>query len=141
MRAAPLLPLLLLAACGSQPDRLSQPQGWEPPIGSNTVFDAEPGAAPEKQLIVADLRLGPNAVGAAHYHPWEEYLYVIGGSAIVDFGDGELQMLEPGESFIIPAGKVHTPRAGADGVRAIVTRVHNAGDPVSVPAPEADASK
>ena len=40
-----------------------------------------------------------------------------------------------GERFVIPARTVHTPRAGPDGLRAIIARVHVNGDPVAIPAP------
>ncbi len=127
LRAACPALLLVLSACTTAP-----PQ-WQPPLGSNAVFDAAPGAAPELQLIVADLRLGPNAVGVAHYHPWEEYLYVIEGEAWLELAGEEPRRLVAGEHFVIPARRVHTPRAGPDGMRAMVTRVHRQGDPVSVP--------
>jgi quercetin dioxygenase-like cupin family protein len=132
MRGAAIL-ALALAGCTATPPPAA---GYLPPIGSNTVFDTAPGAAPGHRLIVADLRLGPDAVGAAHYHPWEEFLYVIEGEALVEMPGEPVRRVAAGESFIIPPHTIHTPRAGPAGVRAIVTRVHVAGDPVSVPAPQ-----
>jgi len=128
VRLALLLPLLALAGCAASPA-----PHWQPPIGSNTVFDQAPEAAVDRRLIVADLRLGPDAVGVTHYHPWEEFLYVIEGRALIELEREPTRTLLPGESFVIPARVVHTPRAGPEGVRAIVVRVHNEGDPVSVP--------
>lgn len=134
MRWAVALLLAVTCSC-SQPQ---QPDGerWQPPVGSNIVFDVVPGAAPGKQLIVADLRLEANAVGQAHFHPWEEYLYVIEGSALLELPNSEPKTISPGETYVIPAETVHKPRAGPAGVRAIVTRLHNAGDPISVEASE-----
>jgi len=129
MRVAAVLVAFALTGCASTPAPDSH---WQPPLGSNDVFNATPGAAPRQRLLVADLRLPPDAVGATHYHPWEEYLYVIEGSAVLDMEGLEPRTLTAGESFIIPARQVHTPRAGANGVRAIVTRVHDAGDPVRI---------
>lgn len=131
MRLAAIL-LLALAGCTATPP----PAGYVPPIGSNIVFDAEPGAAEGHQLIVADLRLGPDAAGAAHYHPWEEYLYVIEGEALLEIAGAPPRRLVAGEHVVIPARTIHTPRAGPAGMRAIVTRLHRAGDPISVPAPQ-----
>ncbi len=125
-----------LAACIAPrpgPQSAPAPTAYLPPLGSNQVFRARTAAAPGHELIVADLRLPPDAVGEAHWHPWEEFLYVIEGSAVIDLA-GRPRPLAAGESFVIPARTVHTPRAGPRGFRAIVTRVHDEGDPVSIPA-------
>jgi quercetin dioxygenase-like cupin family protein len=129
--AAPPMLFLTLTAC--PPDM--RPQAFPPPpIGSTEVFREALNAAPGAELIVADLRLEKNAVGEAHYHPWEEYLYVIEGSAILEIQGLEPRTLLGRQGFVIPARTVHTPRAGIWGVRAIVIRVHRQGDPVAVPA-------
>jgi quercetin dioxygenase-like cupin family protein len=107
-----------------------------PPFGSNVVFREQTNAAPGHELIVADLNLPPDAVGDAHWHPWEEYIYVLGGSAVLDIEGLPARTLMPGEHFVIPRETVHTPRAGPEGVRAMTIRVHDAGDPVTVPAAE-----
>jgi quercetin dioxygenase-like cupin family protein len=124
-----LVPLALaLVGCVETP-----PAAWQPPIGPNAVFDLAPQSAPSNRLIVTDLRLASDAVGVTHYHPWEEFLYVIEGVALVEMDGASTRTVMPGESFVIPAQPVHTPRAGPQGVRAIVVRVHREGDPVSVP--------
>lgn len=129
MRGAALLLLALtLAACAETP-----PPSWQPPLGPNPVFDQAPEAAAGSQLIVTDLRLGPDAVGVTHYHPWEEFLYVIEGSALLEMDGAPPRTLLAGDRFVIPAQVVHTPRAGPQGMRGIVVRVHREGDPVSVP--------
>lgn len=133
MRALASLSLVLTASAAPVS---AQPAIHQPPFGSNPVFTEEAHAAPGHELIVADLNLPPNAVGEAHWHEWEEYLYVLGGSAVLDIDGMEPRELGPGESFVIPRRTVHTPRAGAQGIRAIVIRVHDAGDPVSTPAAE-----
>lgn len=130
-RAIALALGLLLAGCGGAGDRIAV---FQPPPGSNAVFREETKAAPGHELIVADLNLPPNAVGEPHWHPWEEYLYVIGGSAIVSIEGAPPRTVSAGEHVVLPRRSVHRPQAGPQGVRAIVVRVHRAGDPVSVPA-------
>ncbi len=137
MRAAFALLTLALSACGGPAAEEEAPaeQGpavFQPEFGSNDVFREMTAAAEGHELIVADLLLPPDAVGPAHYHPWEEYLYVIGGSAVLDIDGREAQQLTAGEAFIIPRETAHTPRAGPEGIRAIVVRVHDEGDPVRV---------
>lgn len=135
LRGGAGLLLVALAGCASVP---AESPRYLPPIGSNEVFNTEPGAAPGHRLVVADLRLGPNAVGAAHYHPWEEYLYVIEGSAVLSFDGQEPRTLVAGEHVVIPARAVHRAQAGPEGVRGIVTRLHDLADPIAVPVPGAD---
>jgi len=125
--ASPLL-LLGLAGCSAA----SAGTAWAPPTGSNAVFNTEPGAAPGHRLMVNDLVLEADIVGAAHFHPWEEYLYIIEGSAILAMEGQEPRLLVAGEKVVIPARTVHIPTAGPEGVRAIVTRVHDLPDPERV---------
>ncbi|BBC71566.1 conserved hypothetical protein [Altererythrobacter sp. B11] len=130
-RAATLL--LVFAAVAANAQQAEAPPIPTPPAGANPVFHVPLSAAPGSELIATDLVLGPDAQGQAHYHPWEEYLYVLGGSAIVELDGAAPQMVRAGETFTIPARAVHTPRAGPQGLRAIILRVHRAGDPESVP--------
>ena len=127
---ASLFLMLALTAC--PPDQ--RPRAFpSPPEGSNEVFREALSAAPGAELIVADLFLKPNTEGPAHYHPWEEYLYVIEGSAILDIEGMEPRTLLGRQSAIIPAKAVHRPKAGPWGLRALVIRVHKQGDPVAIP--------
>ena len=147
MRALALLGAVALSACsqgkapvaeGEYDSQVPEAQaGYLPPMGSNEVFNEAVNAAPGHELIVADLRLPPDAVGEPHSHPWEEYLYVIDGSAVVDIDGMEQREVMAGETIVLPRETVHTPRAGAEGIRAIIIRVHDEGDPVMVPASEA----
>src|SRR5690606_14183271 len=85
--------LVLLTGCDQEAGQsAADPVGlaiFEPAIGSNDVLHETLSAAPGHELIVADLRLGPDAVGEPHSHPWEEYLYVLGGSAVLDVEGAE----------------------------------------------------
>lgn len=130
--AASALLALTFAASSAAASTANQPS-----IGANPVFNAMPAAAEGRELIVTDLVLPPDAAGDAHYHPWEEYLYVISGSAMLGMDGAEPSALAAGDTAIIPARTIHTPKAGPDGVRAIVIRLHMAGDPASIPAPPA----
>jgi quercetin dioxygenase-like cupin family protein len=143
MRASALIAVMAIAACspsgdpaaqGAEASQAGDTQTYVPPSGSNEIFRQATAAAPGHELIVADLSLPADAVDEPHYHPWEEYLYVIAGSAVLDIERSDERILQAGESFVIPRETVHTPRAGPTGVRAIVIRVHKEGDPVMVPA-------
>jgi len=112
------------------------PQATRPPAGSNEMLRAPLSALPGSEVIVSDVVIPPNAQVARHYHPGEEFLYVIEGSAIhIEQGKPD-RLLKAGESYAIPPFAIHSPKGGPEGARAIVFRVHLAGQPERIDAPE-----
>lgn len=108
----------------------------EPPPGSNTMLRAPIEIADGLEVIISDVVIPPNAAVPRHYHPGEEFLYVIRGSAIhVEEGKGD-RLLQAGDSYVIPPHAAHAPRAGAEGARAIVFRVHVEGKPERILVPD-----
>lgn len=59
---------------------------------------------------------------------------MLGGSAVLEVEGMPTRTVEAGGQATIPPKAVHTPRAGPDGIRAIIVRVHDDGDPLSIPA-------
>lgn len=100
--------------------------------GSNEVLKAAIAAAPQLEVVISDVVIPPNAQVPRHYHPGEEFLYMIEGSA-THIEDGlENRILKPGDAMVIATGKVHSPMAGPNGARAVVFRVHIKGEPERV---------
>ena len=113
-----------------------EPQAVRPPPGSNEMLRSPLSALAGAEVIISDVVIPPNAGVPRHYHPGEEFLYVIEGSAIhVEEGRPD-RVLEAGDSYTIPPRAIHAPRGGPDGARAIVFRVHVAGQPERIEAPE-----
>ena len=106
-----------------------------PPPGSNEMLRSPLSALAGAEVIVSDVVIPPNGQVARHYHPGEEFLYLIEGTAIhVEEGKPDLP-LEAGDSYAIPPRAIHSPRGGPEGARAIVFRVHVAGQPERIDAP------
>ncbi len=98
-----------------------------PPPGSNQMLRAPLTIADGLEVIISDVVIPPNATVPRHYHPGEEFLYVIEGSAVhVEEGKDD-RILSAGDAYVIPPRAIHAPRGGPDGVRAIVFRVHVEG--------------
>lgn len=111
-------------------------QPTRPPPGSNEVLRSPLSGMTGVEVIVSDVVIPPNGQVARHYHPGEEFLYLIEGTAIhVEEGKADLP-LKVGDSYTIPPRAIHAPRGGPDGARAIVFRVHVAGQPERIEAPK-----
>ena len=122
---------LPFAYAHAQPEARAYP----PPPGSNEVLRSPLAGTPGVEVIVSDVVIPPNGQVARHYHPGEEFLYLIEGTAIhVEEGKADLP-LKAGDSYAIPPRAIHSPRGGPDGARAIVFRVHVAGQPERIEAP------
>ncbi len=131
-KAFSLAPLLALAYTFLA---LAHPEGGSssPPPGSNQVLRAPITMAEGLEVIVSDVVIPPDATVPSHYHPGEEFVYVIEGSAVhVEAGKPDI-VLKAGDSYVIPPRAIHSPRGGPDGARAIVFRVHKKGEAESFP--------
>lgn len=107
------------------------------PAGSNAVLTALIAAAEGLEVIISDVVIPPGAQVPRHYHPGEEFLYLIEGTAThIEEGKPDLPMVA-GDAYVIPPRAIHSPIGGPQGARAVVFRVHVKGQPerVLVPLP------
>lgn len=85
------------------------------------------------EVIVSVIEIGPQFTLPKHYHPGEEFVYVLEGSATVWQQGKPDRVLRAGEVFKIPLEQVHTAMTSDSSARAIVFRVHRKGEPDRVP--------
>lgn len=103
-----------------------------PPPGSNLMLRGPITISDDLEVIISDVVIPAGATVPRHYHPGEEFVYVIEGSAIhVEAGKPD-QILSAGDAYVIPPEAEHAPRGGPNGARAIVFRVHKGGLPERV---------
>jgi quercetin dioxygenase-like cupin family protein len=100
--------------------------------GSNEVLKETLDSAPGLEVVISDVIIPPNAQAPRHYHPGEEFVYLIEGSATHIEEGSAPRDLKPGDAMVIRTGKIHAPKAGPDGARAVVFRVHIEGEPERV---------
>ena len=100
--------------------------------GSNEILRAPLSAANEIEVIISDVVIPANAQVPSHYHPGEEFVYVIEGQAVhVEDGLAE-HIVKAGEGLVIQTGKIHAPRTEILPARAVVFRVHKKGEPEKI---------
>lgn len=102
--------------------------------------DAKPSATPllksditgveSHEALMTHVKLPAHASLPMHYHPTEEFLYVIAGEAILRIKDQEDRVIKAGTGGKIPAGEVHTAITQDTAAEVIVFRVHPKGVPV-----------
>lgn len=109
---------------------------YQPATGVTEIVRGPIAAAPGHQLVTGDIVMAADAPIPPHYHHGEEFLYVIGGSAILSRPGMPDLTLAPGEGLRIPPGTVHSGRAGPDGLRAVATWLVPDGKPLRVPVAE-----
>ena len=103
-----VLAALLAASCiTASQDDASSAQVAEaaryPPPGSNQMLRAPLTVADGLEVIISDVVIPPNATVPRHYHPGEEFLYVLDGSAVhVEEGKDD-RILSAGDAYVIPA--------------------------------------
>lgn len=75
---------------------------------TTTIFSGE-------QAMISIVRFLPNACGALHHHPEEQWGYCVSGSGIRVQGENEIKV-KPGDFWRTPGNMPHTLRAGKDGL-------------------------
>ena len=93
---------------------------------------------PEQGMREAVLGLAEIPAGGAagrHSHNGPETGYVLEGSASLEI-DGEApRILKAGDSYFIPAGKIHDAKAHGGTTKVLATYVVEKGKPLAIPAP------
>ena len=97
--------------------------------GSNEVLKATLESVAGIEVVISDVVIPANAGVPRHFHPGEEFVYVIEGTATHVEDGADDRLYKAGDAFVIRKGKIHSPRGGAEGARAIVFRVHVEGEP------------
>jgi len=83
-------------------------------------------------VIVSRVTMPPNTSLPKHWHPGEEFAYVLEGSSILRRDGMADQTAGPGDVVHIPMQQVHTAVTTDEGATILVFRVHEHGKPERV---------
>ena len=125
---ASIFSCIVLVACQHNHNQTNT-HSHKPAPGSNQQLRAPITISDDLEVIISDVVIPPNGSVPAHYHPGEEFLYVIEGSAVHREQGKADQILKAGDAYVIPPNAIHAPKGGPEGARAIVFRVHKKGEP------------
>lgn len=97
-----------------------------------TLLQAELAAVEGTEVIVSRVTVPPNTTLPKHWHPGEEFVYILEGVVSL-WLDGEVQASgSPGDVLKVPLKQVHTAITGDEGAVVLVFRVHESGQPERV---------
>lgn len=88
--------------------------------------------APGIEVIVSRVHIPANTSLPKHWHPGEEFGYVLKGSATLWQKGKDDILVKEGEAIKIPLKQIHTAITGNDGASILVFRVHEKGKPERV---------
>ena len=91
---------------------------------------------PGREVVMALAELPPGAAAGRHTHPGEEISYVLEGTTTLMIDGQPPRVINPGESFVVPAGVIHDAKAGEKGGKVLATYIVEKGKPLATPAPK-----
>jgi quercetin dioxygenase-like cupin family protein len=84
------------------------------------------------EVIVSRVTIPPHTALPKHWHPGEEFAYVVEGSATL-WQEGKDDLTgHAGDTMMVPLKQVHTAMTGDEAATLIVFRVHEKGQPERV---------
>jgi len=97
-----------------------------------TLLSAELEGVEGREVIVSRVVLPPDTALPKHWHPGEEFAYILEGSAILRReGKADVTASE-GEVVMIPLKEIHAAVTTGQGATILVFRVHEHGKPERV---------
>ena len=99
-----------------------------------TVLQQADLSAPGREVVQALAEFQPAGATGRHTHPGEEISYVLSGPIVLEIDGKPAKTLQTGDSFLIPAGVIHSARNSSTGISKVVaTYVIEKGKPVTTP--------
>ena len=85
--------------------------------------------AKDTEVVVSRVTVPPQTSLPMHWHPGEEFAYVLEGALILhQQGEDDVKYVQ-GEVGVVPFKMVHTIETEEEGVTVLVFRVHALGQP------------
>lgn len=89
-----------------------------------------------REVILGLAEISPGGSTGRHTHFGTEVGYVLDGTSTLEVDGEPARTLKAGDSYMIPAGKVHNATAAGDNpAKVLATYVVEKGKPLATPAP------
>ncbi len=139
-----LIAVMLMAACSQNSDNKtatvseemenSKPETEEVKIENllRDTLEITEGV----EVIISYVELPKNTTLPYHYHPGEEFAYLLHGSGDLLLKDQGQKSIKAGQAGKVPLRVVHSFTSGNEGAKIVVFRVHEQGQPDRIMAEE-----
>ena len=122
-----LVLVALMGAC-STIGHTAEPQK-APTVQAENLLRESVAGVEGREIIVSRVSFPPHTELPWHWHPGEEFFYVIEGSVTLKRrGESDVRTVE-GDAQKIAPEIIHTGRTGEQGAELVIFRVHAAGEP------------
>ena len=101
-----------------------------PKPSAQTLMREALATADGLEVIMQIVSVPPNTTLPKHFHPGEEFIYVLEGSSILWREGAGNRVLRAGDSAKIDKGHVHTAITTTEHLKALVMRIHVVGEPM-----------
>ena len=106
--------------------------GAIPELTVNNMMTSQLELVEGIEVVLSYVDIPPQTTLPKHWHPGEEFLYVLKGSGILWQEDKSDTRLDEGNVFKVPLKQIHTFTAGEDGATVVLFRVHEIDRPVRI---------
>ena len=101
-------------------------------LSMKTLASGKLARVEDTEYVVSRVVIPPDTKMPLHWHPGEEFAFVIRGEVTVLFQGQAPQVFREGEVGKVPLKQVHTAQTGELGADLLVFRVHEQGEPERV---------
>lgn len=106
-----------------------------PQISRTAVIKAELEGMPGKQMLAWVARIPPGGTSGWHYHPYDEFVYILDGAVTMQVKGKAPVIVRAGETFHVPANAVHrATNASNNPAKGLVFGLTSKGEPLAFPA-------
>lgn len=107
----------------------------QPAAVQRQVLQRSAGPVEGQEVLLVKVEIAPGASSGRHSHPGVETGYVVEGEVVMEVEGEPPRRLAPGDSYLVPSGRIHDVRAVGDRpARALATFVVERGKPLAIPA-------
>ena len=98
----------------------------------NNLLSSELVGVENTEVVVSRVTVPPHTTLPKHWHPGEEFAYILEGSLILWQDGKEEEIYSKGDVGVVPYKQSHTIMTKDEGVTVLVFRVHELGQPERV---------
>ena len=85
--------------------------------------------AEDVEVIMSYVEIPKNTTLPMHFHPGEEFAYILEGSGVIKIKGEEDRVVKAGEAGVVPFKHHHTFATQEESVKLLVFRAHEKGQP------------